>query len=113
MEGNGAVVGPLVITVSKSLPMTSIPVNSIGPGPKLLLDRSSFALCFIVRLASLGLRTISAPVPRPIEFVELDRTCAGIAGRGGGDCVENAQNRFGDLGGTSLGVGGGEGAFGR
>lgn len=46
-----------------------------------------------------------APVPRPIELVEIDRTwpeCAdifGIGGRGGGVWAENAQNRFGDLGG--------------
>lgn len=111
IEGNGAVVGSIIIT-SNSLPITSISVNSIGLGPEFLLDLSSFALCFIVRAASLGLRTTSAPVPRTIEFVELDRTCAGITGKGGGDWVENAQNRLGDLGGKSLGVGGGGGDLG-
>ena len=47
-----------------------------------------------------------------MEFVELERTCAGIAGKGGGDWVENAQNRLGDLGGRSLDVGGGAGDLG-
>jgi hypothetical protein len=47
-----------------------------------------------------------------MEFVELERTCAGIAGKGGGDWVENAQNRLGDLGGRSLVVGGGAGDLG-
>ena len=87
--------------------MTSISVNSIGPGPTFLLGLSSFALCFIVRAASEGRRTISAPVPRLMEFVELERTCAGIAGKGGGDWVENAQNRLGDLEDRSLDGGGG------
>jgi len=36
-----------------------------------------------------------------------------MTGRGGGDCVENAQNRFGDFGGRSLGIGGGGGDLGR
>jgi hypothetical protein len=47
-----------------------------------------------------------------MEFVELERTCAGIAGKGGGDWVENAQNRLGDLGGKSLDVEGGAGDLG-
>jgi len=42
-----------------------------------------------------------------MEFVELERTCAGIAGKGGGDWVENAQNRLGDLEDRSLDGGGG------
>jgi len=48
-----------------------------------------------------------------MEFVELERTCAGIAGKGGGDWVENAQNRLGDLGGRRfLDVAGGAGVLG-
>jgi hypothetical protein len=115
IEGSGAVVGSIVMT-SNSLPMISMSVKDIGPGPRFLLDRSSLARCFIGRAASLGLRTTSAPVPSPIEFVELDRTCAGISGKGGGDWVENAQNFLGDLGGKSLAVwgrvGGGGGDLG-